>query len=117
MFPGAGYIYLVWDAIAYKNGIAIAEMGVVLENVHFLKAVGIPSDGKLEFFISLHCISGQFTVYESSDAVCTGKVFVKCSSDNIAQNMRLETDVVVSQNDVYQEFHLRGYTFGLVVVL
>lgn len=114
MFPAAGLIYLVWDAIAYKNGKPTIESSVVLEDVEFLRATVIPDDGKLEFLISLHCNSGKFTVFESGYEVFTGKIFE--STDLLVPQIQFDDTVALinQQDDIYKEFHLRGYNFGLV---
>lgn len=90
-------------------------MSVVIENVHFLRAIVLPNDGKLEFLIALHGASGEFIVFESGQESCTGKVFIKNESvENLpSRTVQFDDDtVIIKKDDIYKEFLLRGFDFG-----
>lgn len=112
MFPGSGYVYLVWETMAVANGKTIDEMAVVLEDMKFERFTVVPQDRELEFLITLERNSGRFTVFESGSQVFTGKISLKDDQEEEATpEIRPDEDFPLNEEDIYKELHLRGYGY------
>lgn len=51
LFPATGYLDLVWETIGMMRGELYTEVSVVFEDVRFLRATNIPSEGSIEFTV------------------------------------------------------------------
>lgn len=54
LFPGTGYLCLVWESIGLMRGELYTEVSVAFEDVRFLRATNIPKTGTLEFTVTIH---------------------------------------------------------------
>lgn len=113
MFPGSGYIYLIWDTVAFMHGKPINEVKIAMEDMRFLKMTAMPKDENLEFLIAICSTSGRFTIFESGLEVFTGKAFIKDDLNTaIPYVFEAKDDVIwLNDDDVYKELHLRGHNY------
>lgn len=66
LFPATGYLYLVWETLAYIAGLLIEEVPIIFENCKFKRACTMPVDNiKLELIVMIQRGSGNFEIIES----------------------------------------------------
>ncbi|XP_052751905.1 fatty acid synthase-like [Galleria mellonella] len=118
LYPATGYLVLVWETLGKMMGQLFDKLSVVFENVCFLRATNIPSEGFITFIISIHKESGDFEVVESGAPIVTGRIYIK---QNVGQDYRVLPKVpeVSGPNikhmltkDFYKELRLRGYQYS-----
>lgn len=112
IFPGTGYLYMVWEAFANVccYGMIHEDIPVKFTDVRFLRATIFTGTTKvLTFTIVIHPGTGHFEITESGSTVCTGCIkrleedFGEIAQPPIRPNiLMLETD------DLYKEARLRG---------
>lgn len=61
LFPGTGYITLVWEALSTMCGMMLSDMKVVLENVKFLRATTVSEESNY-FHVMIQRDGGKFEV-------------------------------------------------------
>ena len=54
LFPGTGYLCMVWESFGLMRGKVYTDVSVVFEDVRFLRATNIPKTGTLEFTVTIH---------------------------------------------------------------
>ncbi|KAI8425437.1 hypothetical protein MSG28_007182 [Choristoneura fumiferana] len=118
LFPGAGYLTMVWHTVAKVNNLNMEEVAVVLEDIQFRRATIVPRDAPLRFLVTLLSNSGNFEVCEGGDVVATGRA--RLVTDPAAERLPvalLGNDALVEDipsldaDDVYKELRLRGYNY------
>ncbi|CAG5047033.1 unnamed protein product [Parnassius apollo] len=115
LYPGTGYLILVWETFALMQGKLYGELSVVFEDIRLHRATTIPKQGNLEFIITIHKESGEFELSENANTVATGRIYAK---QNVGQDF-VELPPVsevedsnllrLSTKDFYKELRLRGY--------
>ncbi|CAK1589934.1 unnamed protein product [Parnassius mnemosyne] len=115
LYPGTGYLILVWETFALMRGKVYNELSVVFEDIRLHRATTIPKQGNLEFIITIHKESGEFELSENSNTVATGRIY---SKENVGEDfveLPPLSDVEDSNllrlttKDFYKELRLRGY--------
>lgn len=53
LYPGAGYLCLVWETLGTLIETFYTEMFVVMENIKFNRATAIPKQGKVEMVVMI----------------------------------------------------------------
>jgi fatty acid synthase len=54
LFPGTGWLYLVWETFAMMNGIHHSKLKVIFEDVKFLRATSLAKNQDVLVTISIH---------------------------------------------------------------
>lgn len=62
LYPGAGYLVLVWKYLSCMMQKSYKDVSVVFEDVRFERSTVITKTGELELSITIHKISGEFEV-------------------------------------------------------
>lgn len=112
IYPATGYIYIVWQFVAYLNRIFLKDCEVVFEDVEFLRATHIDNQ-EVDFLVAIHKGTGRFEISEGENAVVTG--FVRSASlpltpiDEIAGD---SAELNLQSKDFYKELRLRGYQYN-----
>ncbi|KAI8423492.1 hypothetical protein MSG28_012606 [Choristoneura fumiferana] len=118
LFPGAGYLTMVWRTVAKVNNLNMNEIAVLLEDIHFRRATIMSRDVPLRFLVTLLSNSGNFEICEGGAVVATGRA--RLVTDPAAERLpvaALADDAPVEDipsldaHDVYKELHLRGYNY------
>jgi len=115
VFPAVGYFYLCWKALSLCFQIPQEKLPVQFEDVKLHRASMIRSDGKFEFEVTYLKESQLFEVKEKDNLLASGKL--KIGDDinwpaSFEKNKRKDSEIILSQDDVYKEFGLRGYDYG-----
>lgn len=85
-------------------------------NVRFHKTVPVEGD-KLQFDVNVTKSTGYFEIHHHGESVVSGYVdtaspaSLSLSDDGEAHSSSQETQSIKNE-DIYQEFHQRGYNFG-----
>nr|XP_018905067.1 PREDICTED: fatty acid synthase [Bemisia tabaci]XP_018905075.1 PREDICTED: fatty acid synthase [Bemisia tabaci] len=117
IFPGTGYIVLVWKTFAKINGKSMEELPVVLEDIQLHRATIMPKEGSVKFLVNIFEGSGEFELVEGGSVAVSGKIRIPEDIDKEqltlpeptyadTQNLPLKT------NDIYKDLRLRGYDYG-----
>nr|XP_054923973.1 fatty acid synthase-like [Dermacentor andersoni] len=117
LYPGMGYLVMVWKFLASRYGKPMNEMPVIIEDVRLERFTILPSTGCVRFQISMMPISGEFEVCEGRAMVCKGRirmveegqtVLFKDPPGTPADTVTYDMDCT----DVYKELRLRGYQYS-----
>nr|XP_050846967.1 fatty acid synthase-like [Vespula vulgaris] len=119
LYPGAGYLCLVWETLGTLIEKFYTEMFVVMENIKFNRATAIPKEGKVEMVVMIQKGSGKFEVVEGSTVIVTGTIRnmesniskEKVPADIIKRNLNNEEEEL-NEKDIYKELKLRGYQYS-----
>nr|XP_050846953.1 fatty acid synthase-like [Vespula vulgaris] len=119
LFPGTGYICLVWETLGMTIGNLYTEMPVVMENIKFNRATAIPKEGKVEMVVMIQKGSGKFEVVEGNAVIVTGRIRLietnlskeKIPADVIKRNVNNEEEEL-NEKDIYKELKLRGCQYS-----
>ncbi|XP_065214304.1 fatty acid synthase-like [Planococcus citri] len=118
LYPGFGYLELVWDVVADMMNKKANELSIVFENIRFERATNIPKQGAVKFCITVHLGEGTFEITESGALVALGNVRIPNNISHEAFNMEpFEDEISNSQilplntKDFYKELRLRGYQY------
>ncbi|KAL7042296.1 hypothetical protein ACKWTF_001098 [Chironomus riparius] len=110
LFPGTGWLYLVWENFGKMMGIKHTNLKVVFEDVKFLRATSLSKNQDVVVTISIHRGSGRFEIYEGRSTIANG--FIK-AGENV-ELMKIDVEekkdaVKLAEPDFYKEMRLRGY--------
>ncbi|KAI8423490.1 hypothetical protein MSG28_012604, partial [Choristoneura fumiferana] len=118
LFPGAGYLTMVWRTVAKVNNLNMNEIAVLLEDIHFRRATIMSRDVPLRFLVTLLSNSGNFEICEGGAVVATGRarLVTDPAAEHLpvaalADNASVEDIPSLDAHDVYKELHLRGYNY------
>jgi len=115
LFPGTGYLVLIWKTLAKIHNVNFEELPVIFENVRFERATIMPNKGPVKFWINISEETDNFEIYESNVIISSGNVRVSKGIEN-DQLLPLPAvdDKILSLNtkDIYKEFNLRGYEYS-----
>ena len=81
----------------------------------------MPNTGYLNLLVMLQRGTGNFEILEKNSLLVRGRITTCSNSDrqqiNLSSNDTLKDDKLktLQQDDIYREFHLRGYNYRLVV--
>lgn len=53
LFPATAYLYLVWETLGLMVGVFFFEVGVVFEDVKFVRATALPKNQDVEFVVMI----------------------------------------------------------------
>lgn len=119
LFPGTGYLYLVWKTLARSLSLSLEETPVVFENVTFHQATILPRTGTVPLEVRLLEASHAFEVSDSGNLIVSGKVYQWEDPDSKlfdhpevpipAESASISR---LTQGEVYKELRLRGYDYG-----
>ncbi|XP_061710593.1 fatty acid synthase-like isoform X2 [Cydia pomonella] len=119
IFPGTGYLTLVWRTVAKMNNLEMEQAAVVFQNVKFHRATIVSREAPVRFLVSLLDGTGEFQVCEGEDVVVTGtaRLTADAAAERIATaeldqaEEQLEDLPALDSEDIYKELRLRGYTY------
>ncbi|XP_028740769.1 fatty acid synthase [Peromyscus leucopus] len=119
IFPGTGYLCLVWRALARSLGLSLEETPVVFEDVVLHQATILPRTGTVPLEVRLLEASRAFEVSENGNLIVSGKVYQWEDPDSKLfdppEDPNPPESAPVSRltrAEVYRELRLRGYDYG-----
>ncbi|KAK9884212.1 hypothetical protein WA026_005162 [Henosepilachna vigintioctopunctata] len=116
LFPGMGYIYIVWDTLAIVKHSLQKDMKVIFENCKFNRATNVGKE-VTNFNVSIQGASGGFEISEGGTVIVTGNIFL--AKDDEVNMIELPKpcedhqcgNLPLTGKDVYKELRLRGYNY------
>lgn len=114
VFPGVGYLWLVWRTLARLRGVAMDSLPVRFDEVQFKRVTMLRRDEATELKVSLLPAGGRFEVVESGEVVASGTVTAGEALELPAFSPAPPPvdGSWLQHGDVYQELRLRGYEYG-----
>ncbi|XP_041987370.1 fatty acid synthase-like [Aricia agestis] len=115
LFPGTGYLVLIWRTLAKLHNSTIEETPIIFENVQFKRPIVMPTSGLVEFTVTILKNSGDFEVSEGEGAIVTGQVRLAKSrlEDKVSSNsLPSESSISLNTDDIYKEFRVRGFYYS-----
>lgn len=112
LFPATGYLFIVWQAIAYQHRYRIQDFDVEFEDVKFLRATTITRNQEIELMVCIQKGTGKFEILDGKTAVATG--FIRKATDSKLVNIRTPenpNEPTLYNRDFYKELRLRGYNY------
>lgn len=110
LFPGTGWLHVVWETFGMMMGIHYTKVKVVFEDVKFLRATSLAKNQDVFVTINIHRGSGRFEVIEGKSAIANG--YIKTGENVTQTEIEVESKedaVIMSEPDFYKELRLRGY--------
>ncbi|KAL3222927.1 hypothetical protein MRX96_049905, partial [Rhipicephalus microplus] len=116
IFPGAGYMLLVWKTLAKRLGKSFNEVPVIFEHLKVQRVTILPPSGCVRIMVTMMPLSGEFEVCESRAVVAKGRIRVAKEGEAVLlkdppgtpkEAITYDMDI----GDVYKELSLRGYKF------
>ncbi len=118
IFPGVGYLYLVWQTLAEIEMRKLDETPVEFRDVTLKRATTLSKSGKITLTVRYLPVSESFEVTEGSNLVVHGHVTVTDQDawsigDQVEQSIaEYEGESFLTSHDLYKELRLRGYDYG-----
>ncbi|MBI3562017.1 MAG: acyltransferase domain-containing protein [Gammaproteobacteria bacterium] len=115
LFPGMGYLWLVWRHVADLQQTRYQQLPVVFHDVKFSQALVLSAEVSTSLTIQYLPGSGYFELRVDQEIIATGRVAVgadaidKRATPLYASHNSIRT---LTTQDVYKEFRLRGYHYG-----
>ncbi|XP_075726203.1 fatty acid synthase [Rhipicephalus microplus] len=116
IFPGAGYMLLVWKTLAKRLGKSFNEVPVIFEHLKVQRVTILPPSRCVRIMVTMMPLSGEFEVCESRAVVAKGRIRVAKEGEAVllkdppgtpTEAITYDMDI----GDVYKELSLRGYKF------
>jgi len=116
LFPGAGYLVLIWKTLANLRNVNFEQLPVIFENVYFKRATIMPKKKAIKFCIKISEETGDFEIYEANAIISSGNIRVSKSIENdqlppLTLSSVDEKILPLNAKDIYKEFNLRGYEY------
>lgn len=110
LFPGTGWLYLVWETFGMMLGINHTKLKVMFEDVKFLRATSLALNQDVLVTCCIHRGTGRFEIIEGKSAIANGniKVAEHVKLTNISVEEKSES-IMLMEPDFYKEMRLRGY--------
>lgn len=110
LFPGTGWLYLVWETFGMMMGIHHTKLKVIFEDVKFLRATSLLKNQDVLVTVSIHRGTGRFEIIEGKSAITNGYIKAVESVDLTEILVEDKSDAItLSEPDFYKEMRLRGY--------
>ena len=118
LYPGTGYLLLVWKHLAAFHNTEYHELAVEFRDVVFQRATIVQQNKELKFQTTIDTTNGDFVLTESDAVVVTGNVsvlknglefqyYLEENSFHISQSENL----ILKKQDIYTGLRLRGYDY------
>ncbi|KAL7037047.1 hypothetical protein ACKWTF_009050 [Chironomus riparius] len=113
LFPATAYLHFVWETIGLMMGVYYFDVGVIFEDVKFVRATALPKSQDVELIVMIQHGTGRFEITEGTSVLATGYV-------KIVENVKLTEIDRPEENghptlltkDFYKELRLRGYHYN-----
>uniref|UniRef100_A0AAN0MN29 Fatty acid synthase n=1 Tax=Bubalus bubalis TaxID=89462 RepID=A0AAN0MN29_BUBBU len=122
IFPGTGYLCLVWKTLARALDQNMEHTPVVFEDVTLHQAIILPKTGIVLLEVRLLEASCTFEVSENGSLIVSGKVYQWEDPDPKLFDNRYGPDpatpvdpttaIRLCRGDVYKELQLQGFNYG-----
>ncbi|XP_011264667.2 fatty acid synthase-like [Camponotus floridanus] len=116
IFPGAGFILMVWQVFAKLHNIDFERLSVIFENVWFQSITFLPENKTIKFFIKLFEGKGDFEILEANTIVASGNIraanTIEKNQLNFSSLPISPTKLLLNNEDIYKELRLRGYEYN-----
>eukprot|EP00079_Xenopus_tropicalis_P028199 XP_012822994.1 PREDICTED: fatty acid synthase [Xenopus tropicalis] len=122
LYPATGYLVLAWRTLARSLGIVMEQTPVIFEDVTIHRATILPKTGIIQMEVRLMPASKRFEVSENGSLTASGKISVM--EENVLNNFQnqlmdsldkdedIDSELPLSDRDIYKELRLRGYDYG-----
>eukprot|EP00102_Acyrthosiphon_pisum_P027204 XP_016664414.1 PREDICTED: fatty acid synthase [Acyrthosiphon pisum] len=114
LYPAAGYITLVWKAIAKLQAKWYEDVPVIFHNIRFLRPTVLNIEGSVLFNINILNGSGEFELLEGGSLTVSGcvKLLNESSEENQMEHLTtISEQMDLNSDDFYKELRLRGYQY------
>ncbi|XP_044747246.1 fatty acid synthase-like [Coccinella septempunctata] len=118
LYPGAGYLILIWKTFAKLKNQDFEKMPVVLEDIHLHRATILSKEETVKFFINILMGTGAFELREGGSLVVSGKIRVPEDINKETVEMSKfespakDDHLPLSKEDIYKDLLLRGYEYS-----
>ncbi|MBX2836902.1 MAG: acyltransferase domain-containing protein [Gammaproteobacteria bacterium] len=116
LFPGVGYLYLVWQLFAENNNTTVDQQPIQFSNIKFLRATRVHIEKEVQLTARYSPASGLFELAEGEHLVVTGSVSGELNISALDDVIALSTDVddndYLDKSAAYTKTRLRGYQYG-----
>ena len=113
LFPGMGYLWLVWRTLGRLADVPYEELAVSFEDVRFRQAVMVSPDGPTRLTVNYLPGSGGFEVLEEDEVVASGTArYGKGVELGASAWIPRPGGIRLTGADLYKELRLRGYEYG-----
>ncbi|XP_070141375.1 fatty acid synthase [Drosophila kikkawai] len=115
LVPATCYLQYVWETFSLMyHGPSYMDVPVEFEDVRFIRATNMPSNGEVELNVMIHYGTGHFEITEAGNLVVTG--IIRETKDSIIPEVyyfQEESEFpMISKKDFYKELRLRGYHYN-----
>ncbi|XP_025265005.1 fatty acid synthase-like [Camponotus floridanus] len=116
VFPGAGFIFMVWQIFAKLHDTDFDRLSVIFENVWLQRITFLPENKTIKFFIKLLEGKGDFEILEANSIVASGNIraaeAIEINQLNLLPLPIPSTELLLNTEDIYKELRLRGYEYN-----
>ncbi|KAF5286583.1 hypothetical protein FQA39_LY16266 [Lamprigera yunnana] len=111
LFPGAGFLYLVWTFYLESNHLLVDDVQVVLEDVKFLQPCLIPKEGTIKLTIQITKVAKRFELTEGDVLLASGKIYAQSIEREVFPLPAVTDDDSLTAKDIYQKLLLHSYKY------
>uniref|UniRef100_A0A1B0B9K0 Fatty acid synthase n=1 Tax=Glossina palpalis gambiensis TaxID=67801 RepID=A0A1B0B9K0_9MUSC len=114
LIPAICYLRYVWETFSLMyHGPSYMDVPVEFEEVKFLRATSISTNGSVELNVMIHYGTGNFEITESGALVVTGRIteIERPSLPEVYDFIEESVFPTLCQKDFYKELRLRGYHY------
>ncbi|GJQ67778.1 hypothetical protein Trydic_g21084 [Trypoxylus dichotomus] len=111
VFPGTGYLVIVWETFAKILDKSLPEMKIVFEDVKFFRPAYVPQEGVLELILTIQHKTNTFEITEGSTILVSGRIYEAEIEDDLIGTSAIVDEDCMNGKDIYKELSLRGYQY------
>ena len=120
IFPGTGYLVMIWQMLAKSVGKSINECPIEWTNIKLHRAVILNDHDKSTFTIQCGN-NGQYVIKNNNQVIFSGMAVLldqtsvnnfKPISSFLDKIEETENKIVFNSMEIYKEFRIRGYDYG-----
>lgn len=118
ILPGSSMLFFAWKRYSDSMSKSWTKLPVQFEDVQLRRPIFLDKNQKVTLKVRLLDPTGEFVILEGSNVICTGVVKELKPNSFDHQEMLDKYDemvgnmTTVSAEDIYKDFHVRGYEYG-----
>src|SRR6266581_2330762 len=114
LFPGVGYLCLVWRTLAHLAHVPFERLPVQFEGVTFHRATSITSESPVTLIVRYLAATRRFEIVYDNELVASGTAVAgaEVTWPTLSKPSAPSDTLTLAAADIYKELRLRGYQYG-----
>ncbi|KAK4878179.1 hypothetical protein RN001_010685 [Aquatica leii] len=112
LFPGSGYLFIVWNCYLKTNRLLLDETKVLFEDIKFYRLMVLSKQKPLTLTVNLLKMQNKFEVNNGNDCIVTGKIRALTNDFEFTSfTPKPKPQKTMSTKEFYKKLTLHGYNY------